>query len=42
MIVSCKRTTSQEKISNMKYMGDIKLFSKNEKDIETLIQEVRM
>ena len=33
---------SQEKISYLMYMDDMKLFSKNEKELETLIQTVRI
>ena len=31
---------SQEKINHLMYMDDFKLFAKNEKELETLIQEV--
>ena len=31
---------SQEKINHLMYMDDIKLFAKNEKELETLIQIV--
>ena len=33
---------SKEKILNFMYMDDIKLFAKNEKELETLIQTVRI
>ena len=33
---------SQEKINHLIYMDDIKLFAKNEKELETLIQAVRI
>ena len=33
---------SQEKISHLMYMDDIKLFAKNEKELETLIHAVRI
>ena len=33
---------SQEKIYHLMYMDDIKLFGKNEKELETLIQIVRI
>ena len=33
---------SQEKINPLKYMDDIKLFAKNEKELETLIHAVRI
>ena len=32
-----KLTKSQYKISQLKYIDDIKLFAKNEKELETLI-----
>ena len=37
-----KLTKLQEKINHLKYMDDIKLFAKNEKVLETLIQAVRI
>ena len=37
-----KLSKSQEKISHLMYMDDIKLFTKNEKDPETLIQTLRI
>ena len=37
-----KLTKSQEKINHSMYMDDIKLFAKNEKGWETLIQAVRV
>ena len=33
---------SQKKINHLMYMNDIKLFAKNEKEMETLIQAVRI
>ena len=33
-----KFSQSQEKINHLMYMDDIKLFAKNEKELETLIQ----
>ena len=33
---------SQEKINHQMYMDDVKLFSKNEKELETLIHAVRI
>ena len=33
---------SQEKISHLMYMNDIKLLDKNKKEVETLIQAVRI
>ena len=33
---------SQEKINHLMYMDDIKLFAKNEKEMENLIQAVRL
>ena len=33
---------SQEKINHLMYMDDIKLFAKNKKELETLIQTVRI
>ena len=38
----CKLRKSQEKINNLIYMDDIKLFAQNEKELETLIQAVRI
>ena len=37
-----KLSRSQEKVSHLMYMGDIKLFAKNEKELETLILTVRI
>ena len=37
-----KLSKSQEKINHLIYMDDIKLFAKNEKELETLIDTVRM
>ena len=37
-----KRSRSQEKINHPMYMDDIKLFAKNEKELETLIHAVRI
>ena len=37
-----KLTKSQEKINHLMYMDDIKLFTKNEKGLETLIHAVRI
>ena len=37
-----KLSKSQEKINHLMYMEDIKLFVKNEKELETLIQTVRI
>ena len=37
-----KLCRSQEKINHLMYMDDIKLFAKNEKELETLIQAVRI
>ena len=37
-----KISRSQEKINHLMYMDDIKLFSKNEKELETLIHAVRI
>ena len=37
-----KLSKSQEKINLLVYMEDIKLFAKKEKDLETLIQTVRI
>ena len=41
-IVGYKLSRSQEKINHLMYMDDIKLFAKNEKELETLIQAVRI
>ena len=35
-------TKSKEKINHLMYMDDLKLFAKNEKELETLIQAVRI
>ena len=37
-----KLTRSQEKINHLMYMDDIRLFAKNEKELETLIRAVRI
>ena len=37
-----KLSRSQEKINHLMYMDDIKLFTKNEKDLETLIHTIRI
>ena len=37
-----KLSGSQEKINQLMYMDDIKLFAKNEKELETLIHAVRI
>ena len=37
-----KLSKSQEKITHLMYMDDIQLFAKNEKELETLIQAVRI
>ena len=37
-----KLSRSQEKINHLMYMDDIKLFEKNEKELETLIHTVRI
>ena len=37
-----KLSKSQEKINHLMYMDSIKLFAKNEKELETLIQTVRI
>ena len=37
-----KLSRSQEKIDHLMYMDDIKLFAKNEKELETLIHTVRI
>ena len=37
-----KLSISQEKINHLMYMDDIKLFAKNEKELETLIYAVRI
>ena len=41
-IVGYKLTKSQEKINHLMYMDDIKLFAKNEKELETQIQAVKV
>ena len=38
----CKLSRPQEKINHLMYMDDIKLFAKNEKELETLIHAVRI
>ena len=40
--VGYKLSRSQEKINHLMYMADIKLFAKNEKELETLIRAVRI
>ena len=40
--VGYKLSRSQEKVSHLMYMDDIKLFAKNEKELETLIYTVRI
>ena len=37
-----KLNRSEEKINHLMYMYDIKLFAKNEKELETLVHAVRM
>ena len=37
-----KFTNSQEKINHLMYMDDIKIFAKNEKELETLVQTIRI
>ena len=37
-----KLSRSQEKINHLMYMDDIKLFAKNEKELETLIHTIRI
>ena len=37
-----KLSRSQEKVNHLIYMDDIKLFPKNEKELETLIHAVRI
>ena len=37
-----KLSKSQEKINHLIYLNDIKLFAKNEKELETLIQAMRI
>ena len=37
-----KLSKSQEKINHLTYIDDIKLFAKNEKELETLIHAVRI
>ena len=37
-----KLSKSQEKINQLKYMDDIKLFARKEKELETLIHTVRI
>ena len=41
-IAGYKLSRSQEKINHLMYMDDIKLFAKNEKDLEALIDAVRI
>ena len=46
ILVKCtaeyKLSKSQEKINHLMYMDDIKLFAKNEKELETLKETVRI
>ena len=37
-----KLSRSQEKINHLMYMDDVKLFAKNEKELETLIHAIRI
>ena len=37
-----KLSRSQEKVNHLMYMDDIKLFAKNEKELETLILRIRI
>ena len=37
-----KLSRSQEKLNHLMYMDDIKLFTKNEKELETLIHTIRI
>ena len=37
-----KLSRSQERVNYLMYMDDIKLFAKNEKELETLIHTVRI
>ena len=37
-----KLSRSQEKVNHLMYMDDIKLFAKNEKELETLVNTVRI
>ena len=37
-----KLTKPREKINRLKYIDDIKLFEKNKKELETLIQTIRI
>ena len=37
-----KLSRSQEKVNHLMYMDDIKLFAKNEKELETPIHKVRI
>ena len=41
-ITGYKLSGSQEKINQLMYMDDIKLFAKNEKEQETLIHAIRI
>ena len=40
--VEYKFTKSQEKINHLMYMDDIKLFAKDETELETMIQIIRI
>ena len=40
--VGYKLSKSKEKVNHLRYRDDIKLFAKNEKELETLIQTVRI
>ena len=42
MTAAYKLSRSQEKINHLMYMDDIKLFAKNENELETLIDAVRI
>ena len=41
-VAGYKLSRSQEKINHLMYIDDIKLFAKNEKELETLIHAVRI
>ena len=40
--VGYKLSRLQEKVNHLKYMDDVKLFAKNEKELETLIHTIRI
>ena len=42
MHIRIQTCRSQEKINHLMYMDDIKLFAKNEKELETLINAIRI